>query len=120
MTWNRQPRGDERRWERCLVDVPLRVIADNPTGTTVIKGRGTKMSAGGFCLFALANLAVGDRIDVELVASNCDKPIWVNGVIRNRVVYLYGVEFLINQPEDRQQVTRLSHSFSGTTHLQSP
>src|SRR5271168_1830423 len=97
MTWNRQPRGDERRWERRPVDVPIRVLAKNPTGTNVIQDRGTKMSAGGFCLFALANLAIGARIDVELVDSNCDKPIWVSGVIRNRVVYLYGVEFLITQ-----------------------
>jgi PilZ domain len=77
------------------------------------------MSAGGICLFALANLAIGARIDVELVDSTRDKLIQIRGVVRNRVVYLYGVEFLINQPEDRKQITRLSNSFGGTTHLHS-
>jgi PilZ domain len=102
------------------VDVPIRVIAGDLSSADVILGRGTKLSAGGICFFALANLAIGSRIDVELIESLCDKPMRVSGVIRNRVVYLYGVEFLINQPADRLRVTRLSQSFSGTTHLQSP
>jgi hypothetical protein len=100
------------------VDVPIRVIAGDLSSAGVIAGRGTKMSAGGFCLFALANFSVGAQIDVEVIDSLCDKPIRVRGIIRNRLVYLYGVEFLINQPADRQQVTRLSHSFSGTTNPQ--
>ena len=52
------------------------------------------MSAGGICLFALANLVIGARIDIEFMDSSRDKPIQVRGVVRNRVVYLYGVEFL--------------------------
>ena len=100
------------------MDVPIRVIAGDLSSADVILGRGTKLSAGGICLFALANLAIGSQIDVELFESLCDRPIRVSGVIRNRVVYLYGVEFLINQPADRQQVTRLSDSFSGTTNHQ--
>ena len=120
MSSNRQPAGDKRRWERRLVDVPIRVIAGDLSSSDVILGRGTKLSAGGICLFALANLAIGSHIDVELIESLCDKPIRVRGVIRNRLVYLYGVEFLINQPADRQQVTNLSHSFGGTTNPHSP
>jgi PilZ domain len=94
MAWTRQLREDERRWERRNVDVPIRVLADSPTGTSVIQGRGTKMSAGGICLFALANLVIGARIEIEFMDSSRDKPIQVRGVVRNRVVYLYGVEFL--------------------------
>jgi hypothetical protein len=54
------------------------------------------MSAGGICLFALANLAVGAQIDVEFVDPGCGKPARVSGIVRNRLVYLYGVEFLID------------------------
>ena len=77
------------------------------------------MSAGGICLFALANLAIGAQIDVELVDSRYGTPVRVSGIVRNRIVYLYGVESLIDQQEDRQQIARLSHSFGRTTHLQS-
>lgn len=119
MALNRQPLKDKRRWERCLVDVPIRVVPDDPTGTGAILGRGTKMSAGGICLFTLANLALGAQIDVEITDSRCGTPVRVSGIVRNRIVYLYGVESLIDQPENRQQIARLSHSVSGTTHLQS-
>ena len=89
MAPNRQPAGDKRRWERRPVDMPIRVVADDMTGTAVIPGRGTKMSAGGICLFALANLAIGAQIDVELTDSRCGTPVHVSGIVRNRIVYLY-------------------------------
>jgi hypothetical protein len=96
MAWNRQATGDERRWERRLIGVPIRVVADDLIGTGIIRGRGTRISEGGICLFVLANLAIGAQIDIEFIESVCDKPIRVRGIIRNRLVYLYGVEFLIN------------------------
>ena len=119
MTLNRQPLRDKRRWEQRLVDMPICVVADDLTGADAILGRGTKMSAGGICLFALANLAMGAQIDVELTDSRCGTRVRVSGIVRNRIVYLYGVESLIDQPENRQQIARLSHSVGGTTHLQS-
>jgi hypothetical protein len=102
MALNRQPAGDKRRWERRPVDMPIRVVADDMTGTAVIPGRGTKISAGGICMFALANLAIGTQIGVELIDSHRGTPVRVSGIVRNRSVYLYGVEFLIDQPENRQ------------------
>jgi len=119
MALSRQPAGDQRRWERLQVDVPIRVVADDRTGSGVIPGRGNKISQGGICLFALANLAIGAQIDVELIDSQRGTPIRVSGIVRNRLVYLYGVEFLIDQQENRQQIARLSHSPGGTTRLQS-
>jgi len=119
MALNRQPAGDKRRWERRPVDMPIRVVAGDMTGTAAILGRGTKLSAGGICLFALANLAIGAQIDVELVDSHHVTPVRVSGIVRNRVVYLYGVEFVIDQQQDRQQIVRLSHISGRTTHLQS-
>jgi hypothetical protein len=82
MALKRQPAGDKRRrWERRLVDVPIRVVADDLTATGVILGRGTKMSEGGICLFALANLAIGAQIDVELTDSRCGTPVRVSGIV---------------------------------------
>jgi PilZ domain len=119
MARDRQAAGDERRWDRRLVDVPIRIVADDLTGTGVILGRGTKISEGGICLFAAANLAIGAQIDVELVASDCGTPVRVGGIVRNRLVYLYGVEFVIEHPEGRQQIARLSHIIGTTTNFRS-
>jgi hypothetical protein len=86
MALNRQSAGDQRRWERRLVDVPIRVVADDLTDSSVILGRGNKISQGGICLFALANLAIGAQIDVEFIDSHCGAPVRVRGVVRNRLV----------------------------------
>ena len=86
MALNRQPTGDKRRWERRLVDLPIRVVADDRTGTAVIPAPGTKLSAGGICLFALANLAIGAQIEVELVDSHYVTPVRVSRIVRNRAV----------------------------------
>jgi hypothetical protein len=110
MALDREPAGDKRKWERRPVDVPIRVVADDLTGFGVIFGRGTKMSEGGICLFALANLAIGTQIDVELIDSRSGTPLHVSGIVRNRAAYLYGIEFLIDRQEERQQIARLGES----------
>jgi hypothetical protein len=118
MGLSRQPVGDKRRWERQWFDVPIRVVAD--LTDTAVPGRGTKMSEGGMCLFALANLAIGAQIDVELIDSHCGTPVRVSGIVRNRVVYLYGVEFLTDRKENRQQIAQLSNIFGRATGLRLP
>jgi hypothetical protein len=119
MASNPQPSRYKRRWERRLIDVPTRVVADDLTGGNVIVGRGTEMSEGGIRLFAVANLPVGTQINVELIDLPCGPPVCVRGIVRNRQVYLYGIEFLIHDQEDRQQISRLSRRYSGTPDLQS-
>ena len=102
------------------MDLPIRVVADGLSGGGVILGRGTRMSEGGLCLFALANLPIGAQIDVELIDSPCGIPVHLSGIVRNRAVYLYGVEFLIDQRERRQEIARLSDTFGSTTDLRCP
>ncbi|MGA8492006.1 MAG: PilZ domain-containing protein [Terriglobales bacterium] len=101
MAQNRQPPEDKRRWKRRPVNVPIRVVADNLAGANAIPGRGTTMSAGGVCVFALANIAIGTQIDVEFIDADSGTPVRARGVVRNRSVYLYGVEFLLDLREDQ-------------------
>jgi hypothetical protein len=119
MALNSQPSGYKRRWERHLIDVSTRVVADDLTGGDMIVGRGSEMSEGGIRLFAVADLPIGTQINVELIDSPCGSPVRVRGIVRNRQVYLYGIEFLIHDQEDRQQIARLSRSYSGTPNHQS-
>lgn len=44
-------------------------------------------------LFAAANVAVGTRVKVDFLTSASEQHISVMGTIRNRMVYLYGVEY---------------------------
>jgi len=97
---------NRRRWKRQAFDAPLRVVVDHPAEKTAVDGRGVRLSEGGICLFAAANLPVGSDVNVEFNSPRTHEPVRVRGKIRNRSVYLYGVEFLPDKFEDRQRRVR--------------
>jgi c-di-GMP-binding flagellar brake protein YcgR len=102
---------NRRRWQRFSFDASVRVVVDHSAEKTVVDGRGVRFSEGGICLFAAANLPVGSQVKVEFRTPHTDEPVRVRGKVRNRSVYLYGVEFLSDKSEDRQQLARLSAEF---------
>ncbi len=108
-----EPQINRRRWQRYPFDASVRIVVDHAkvnhsTEATIVDARGVHFSEGGLCLFAAANLPVGTHIKVEFKNPHTDEPVRVLGKVRNRSVYLYGVEFLSNKFEDRQQLARLS------------
>jgi hypothetical protein len=104
---------NQRRWQRYPFDASVRVVVDHSAEATVVDGRGVRFSEGGICLFAAADLPVGSQVKVEFRTPRMDEPLRVRGKVRNRSVYLYGVEFLSEKSEDRQQLKRLSAEFRG-------
>src|ERR1022692_4648002 len=103
-----EQQANKRRWQRYPFAASLRVLVDHSAEPTVVDGRGVHFSEGGICLFAAANLPVGSQVKVEFRTPHNDEPVRVRGKVRNRSVYLYGVEFLSDKSEDRQQLARLS------------
>ncbi|MGA9814332.1 MAG: PilZ domain-containing protein [Terriglobales bacterium] len=104
---------NRRRWERYPFDASVRVQLDHApvnhsAESAIVDARGVHFSEGGLCLFAAANLPVGTQIKVEFKNPHTDESVRVRGKVRNRSVYLYGVEFLSDKFEDRQQLARLS------------
>jgi len=104
---------NRRRWERYPFDASVRVVVDqskvnHSDESTIVDARGVHFSEGGLCLFAAANLPVGSHVKVEFKDPHTHEPVRVRGKVRNRSVYLYGVEFLSDKFEDRQQLARLS------------
>ncbi len=104
---------NRRRWQRFPFDASVRVEVDHSVEATVVDGRGVRFSEGGICLFAAANLPVGSQVKVEFKTPHTHEPVRVRGKVRNRSVYLYGVEFLSDKSEDRQRLARLSAEFRG-------
>ena len=109
---------NRRRWQRHAFDASLRVMIDDAPvyhsdDEIVVNGRGIQFSEGGICLFAAANLPVGSQVNVEFRTPHTGEAVRVRGKVRNRSVYLYGVEFLSERREDRQKLARLSAEFGG-------
>ena len=116
-----EQQANRRRWQRYPFDASVRVVVDHAkvnhsTETTIVDARGVHFSEGGLCLFAAANLPVGSHIKVEFKNPHTDEPVRVHGKVRNRSVYLYGVEFLSDKFEDRQQLARLSAGLRSGSH----
>jgi hypothetical protein len=97
---------NRRRWQRHPFDAQLRVVVGHSKDKTVVDARGIRLSEGGICLFAAANLPIGSQVKVEFRNPTTDESVKVRGKIRNRTVYLYGVEFL---PDELEQKRRLAH-----------
>jgi len=87
---NRPGRNDKRRWHRYPLSAPIRLL----TQTASIEAHGITLSEGGMCLFALANIGVGTKIQVEFTDPRSSQLVRADAEIRNRAVYLYGIEFL--------------------------
>ena len=83
-------KSDRRRWKRFWFNGSIQVSSGNRR----IDGLGIQVSRGGMYLFAIADLAVGNEIKLTFTEPSSQRRIEVPGVVRNRAVYLYGVEFL--------------------------
>jgi PilZ domain len=81
---------ERRRWRRHWLRAPVRILSD----AGAIDGFGLRVSEGGMYLFAVADLDVGTQVEVEFKKPHSGEPSRCSGVVRNRVVYLYGLEFL--------------------------
>jgi hypothetical protein len=95
-------RRERRRWRRHWLKAPVRIFSD----AGVIDGYGLRVSEGGMYLFAVADFDLGARVEVEFKKPHSGEPSRCSGVIRNRMVYLYGVEFVRAQDQSgsRQRV----------------
>jgi hypothetical protein len=91
---------DKRRWRRLHFTVPVRVTLDKSGLITVINSCGCQMNPGGIGFFADTDLAIGDKVEIELP----DYHLTLRGVIRNRTDTRYGVEFLATSTEENEQL----------------
>jgi len=87
---NRSANQDKRRWHRYPLGAAIRLTTQSAT----IDARGITLSEGGMCIFAVANIGIGTKIQVEFTDPSSRQLVRANAAIRNRAVYLYGIEFL--------------------------
>jgi hypothetical protein len=92
---------------RYKLNVPIRAIVHKAEKTIIADGRGTEMSESGMCLFAGVELSLGCQVEVEFTPPYSGQPIRARGVVRNRDGYRYGVEFIIEDKQAREEVAQL-------------
>jgi hypothetical protein len=85
------PQSPHRRWERQIVDLPVKVGIYPSSESVSIPGRVTEMSEGGMSLYAGMALNPGDLLEVEFELPTTRT---VQAVVRNRTGYNFGLEFV--------------------------
>ena len=81
---------DRRRSKRSWLNTSVEVFS----GSLAVDALALNLSHQGMCLFAIANLPVGSRIEVEFLPSRSEARVRTSAIIRHRALYLYGIEFL--------------------------
>ena len=64
---------------------------------------GINISEHGMCLFAVANLPVNSRVEIELPLPRSKERLRLSGTVRHRALYLYGIEFLARQDDEAER-----------------
>ncbi len=96
-----------RRWPRLKIRVPVTVILRKWNKTVYVDGRGTDLNEGGIAVFAGTELSIGQEIEISFTPPYRGEPLTARTVIRNRRGYIYGMEFLIEGPEDAARVEKI-------------
>ena len=94
-----------RRWPRYHFQLPIRIIFRRGEEVIIVDAVGSEVNEGGICASAGIDLWVGQRIEVELTAPR-SAPVKVQGVVRNRRGYSYGIAFLPNTIEERYETLK--------------
>ncbi len=84
-------RPDRRRRRRQLLNTSVQVFTESAHFEAI----GINVTDVGMCMFMMANLPVGSRIDIEFVAPECLYAARFSAIVRHRAVYLYGIEFVL-------------------------
>ena len=95
------PLRDQRRSERRWIALPVQIRM----GKALIEGTTLNLSDHGMYLFTAANIALDSKIEIVFRLPEEKELVQVSAVVRRKVVYLYGIEFLNCSENVAPQVT---------------
>jgi hypothetical protein len=93
-----------RRWPRCPVNLGLRVCITAPFGNEYRLANGRDVSQGGMAIYLPAELELGDTIGVELLFPGSQEQMTLSAVVKNRLGFKYGVEFISPSLEQQEVI----------------
>jgi PilZ domain-containing protein len=95
-----------RRWQRYRLNLPIRLVVCREDSTRISEGRANDISEGGMLVFAGMELKTDDKVFVEFTPPYSSAPVRAPGIIRHRRGYNYGVEFVNENRQDKEQIEK--------------
>ena len=100
-----------RRFERFEVESRVKVSVTRRGEKSVFSGTAHDISVGGMALFLSSDLHIGETITVAF-ALLFRTPMIVQGVVRSRDRYEYGIEFLNPSKTQQEEIVRNCRALS--------
>jgi len=105
------PPEDDRRWERHSIVIPVSVTVFLNGERLNLRGEASDISRGGMRLFLTRELEAGTSLVLEFLIPYNTTEFVVRGVVRNRVGFNHGLEFLNPSPLQEQMIERTCKVF---------
>ncbi|MDT8070430.1 MAG: PilZ domain-containing protein [Terriglobia bacterium] len=95
------PLRDQRRSPRRWISLPIHILM----GKSRMEGTTLNLSDHGMYLFTAANISLGSEIKILFRPPAEKETIQLSAIVRRKVVYLYGIEFIDCSKSVAPQVT---------------
>jgi c-di-GMP-binding flagellar brake protein YcgR len=105
------PQDEDRRWERLSVVIPVSVTVFLNGERLNLRGEASDISRGGMRLFSTRELEAGTSVILEFLIPYNTTEFVLRGVVRNRVGFNHGLEFLNPTPLQEQMIDRTCKVF---------
>jgi hypothetical protein len=101
-----------RRWERHTVEISIAVsfLADGQQSK--FNAQASDVSKGGLSLFTTREIAIGACLRLEFKLPYSSTPLVIQGVVRTRSGFNYGIEFVNPSPDHQEIIERTCRVFS--------
>ena len=102
LSFRRTRKSHTRRFDRYRTELPLVVKVLGRHGYVRVHARCFELAEAGLGVVTTSELAVGEMVSVELSIPDMPEPIAVRAVVRHRMGFLHGCEFVGLLPAQRK------------------
>jgi len=98
-----------RRFARYRTELPIIVKVLGPDGYVRVHGRCFEIAEAGLGAVITSELPAGEMVTVEFTLPGSSDPYVLRAVVRHRMGFLHGFEFVGLLPDQREQIRALCH-----------
>jgi hypothetical protein len=98
-----------RRFARYRTELPIIVRVLSQEGYVRVHGRCFEIAEAGLGAVITSELSAGEMVSLEFTIPDTPDPYVIRAVVRHRMGFLHGFEFISLLPEQRESIRNLCH-----------
>jgi len=98
-----------RRFARYRTEIPIIVRVLSQEGYVRVHGRCFEIAEAGLGAVITSELPAGEMVSLEFTIPDAADPYVIRAVVRHRMGFLHGFEFVSLLPDQREAIRKLCH-----------